>query len=332
MDTPSSPPIELPSEDKGPSKVIVVGAGPVGLMTALKLAQVGISVVVIEKEKELDKKPRAVGYHGGALLALKRTAIYEEAKRLGFTGNGICWRKRLADDGNGGKKMGDIIAYLPFAGNEQTVDEVGNAVLYLPQPKLTELFHEAALRTGLVKVHFNTELCDLRNEDDSVTAIAKNSDGKLESFHGTFLVGADGGKSVTRKLLGIQLKGHSWPERLVAIDILLEDKNLHPIYPTSMIIDPVNFGLVSPLAPPQTGKKTLYRCTAAVNPNETCTDEELTSESHLTRLLNIMAPGPRPLDVTILNASAYRTHQLCASSMRRGRCLLAGDAAHLNNV
>ncbi|KAL1884609.1 hypothetical protein Plec18167_002199 [Paecilomyces lecythidis] len=312
-------------------KVIVIGAGPVGLMTALRLAQVGIRADVIEKEEDLSQQPRAVGYHGGALIALKRTAVYEKAKKAGFTGKGICWRKPLIDDGPNGKKLGDIIAHLPFAGNEDTIDEQGNPVLYLPQPKLTRLFYEACIETGLVNVFFKRELCDLHNDLDSVTAIARNAEGGLESYRGAFLVGADGGKSATRKLLKIPFKGHSWPERIVAIDLLMEDKNIDPAFYTSMIIHPINFGLVTPLEPIKDGQKTLYRCSIAVDPKDPRTDEELVSDAHVKYILDKFAPGPRPLDVQILNASPYRTHQVCASTMRRGRCLLAGDAAHMNN-
>ncbi|KAE8364851.1 FAD/NAD(P)-binding domain-containing protein [Aspergillus caelatus] len=312
-------------------RVIVVGAGPVGLMTALKLATVGIAVDVIEKNAELSRQPRAAGYHGAALAALKRTPVYKEAAKLGFSGNGICWRKPLVEDGEGGMKMGDIIASLPFASNEETRDDHGMGILYLPQSQLTELLYKAALQTGLVKVSFNRELSEIHQGESSVTAVVRNLDGGLEKFKGIFLVGADGGKSATRKILNIHFKGHSWPERLIAVDALLEDKHLDPVFPTSMVIHPVHFGLITPLEPVQPGKKTSYRCTIAVDPNDKRTDAELVSEENLMTFLDVLAPGPRPLDVKILNSSAYRTHQLCAFTMRKGRCLLAGDAAHLNN-
>lgn len=329
----SSAPTSQPLNDEPlTKKVIIVGAGPVGLMTALKLAMEGISSDVIEKNAKLSQQPRAVGYHGAALAALKRTPVYKEAAELGFTGSGICWRKPLIEDGEGGMKMGDIIASLAFASNEETRDGNGHGVFYLPQSRLTELLYKEALKTGLVNVSFDRELCEIHDNEHSVTAVTRNLGGVLETFKGAFLVGADGGKSATRKLLNIPFKGHSWPERLVAMDVLLEDKYLDPVFPTSMVIHPINFGLVTPLEPVHPGKKTLYRITIAINPNDDRPDEELVSEASLRSHLNILAPGPRPLDIEILNSSPYRTHQLCAFTMRKGRCLLAGDAGHLNNV
>ncbi|OGM47706.1 hypothetical protein ABOM_004305 [Aspergillus bombycis] len=332
MQPSTSAPASQPSfDEQAVKKVIVVGAGPVGLMTAMKLAMAGIPVDVVEKEEKLSQQPRAVGYHGAALAALKKTPVYEEAAKLGFSGNGICWRKPLVDDGEGGMKMGDIIASLAFASNEETRDDHGNSVLYLPQSQLAELIYQAAVQTGLVTVHFSREVSEVHDHGNSVTVISRSPNGETVPFKGIFVVGADGGRSAIRKILKIPFKGHSWPERLIALDLLLEDKHLDTEFPTSMVIHPVHFGLITPLEPVQPGKKTLYRCTIAVSPDDGRTDEELVSHSNLTALLDIFAPGPRPLDVKILNSSTYRTHQLCATTMRKGRCILAGDAAHLNN-
>lgn len=328
----SMPTNGLSGNESTTKNIIVVGAGPVGLMTALNLAMKGISVDVIEKNAKLSQQPRAVGYHGAALAALMRSPIWKEAAELGFTGNGICWRKPLIEDPEGGMKMGDIIASLEFASNEKTRDNHGNGVFYLPQSRLTELLYRAALQTNLVNISFSRELCEIYENTDSVTAITRNLDGSMDEFNGVFLVGADGGKSATRKILKIPFKGHSWPERLVAIDALLEDRNLDPTFPTSMVIHPVNFRLVTPLEPIQPGKKTLYRLTVAIDPNDGRSDEELVSTTNLHSLLEILSPGPRPLDVEILSSSPYRTHQLCAFTMRKGRCILAGDAGRLNNV
>ncbi|PYI12669.1 FAD/NAD(P)-binding domain-containing protein, partial [Aspergillus sclerotiicarbonarius CBS 121057] len=319
-------------------KVIIVGAGPIGLFTALKLARTNIPVLILEKSPQLSTAPRAVGYHGAALAALKRTPVYHKARELGFFGKGICWRRSLvADqdenhnrngDGEMGKKMGDIIASL--AG-------YGHGVLYLPQGMLTRLIYEEVVRTGLVEVRFGWEVSDViqhgDDDDDGVTAVARkvSGHGEEERFTGKFLVGADGGKSAVRKILQIPLQGHSWPERIVAMDVLLEDKHLDPMFPTSMVVHPVNFGLVTPLEPVREGEKTLYRCSVATDPGDERTDEELVEEASLRVLLEGFAPGPRPLDVDIVGSSAYRTHQLCAFTLRKGRCVLAGDAAHLNN-
>ena len=152
------------------------------------------------------------------------------------------------------------------------------------------------------------------------------------TFRASFLVGTDGGKSKTRKLLGIPFIGHSWPERLLANDILLNNDGHEHDFPASFTVDPVHFGVIVPLKPPQAGEKTLYRCAIAIDPADRRPDDELVTESSTNSLLDKMLPGSRPLDIEVVRASVYRIHQLCAATFRRDRCILAGDAAHLNNV
>ncbi|KAF3406990.1 Para-nitrophenol 4-monooxygenase [Talaromyces pinophilus] len=317
----------------GPLKnVVVVGAGPVGLMVALKLGLAGIPVDVFEKDSQLSQQPRAAGYYAGALSALQRLPIYGEATKLGYMLKGYCFRGPLVEDEEekGAMRLGDLIAILNFSKGEETGDDPGNRVLVLPQNQLAQLLYKAALQTGLVNVYFNREVCMLHDRGDFVEVVARDQARGLTSFRAAFCVGADGGKSACRGLLKIPFKGHSWRERIVAIDVLLEDKNVDHEFPTTLIIHPVNFGAVMPLAPVQPGKKTLYRCTVAIDPNDERTDEELVSNANLMSLLNTIAPGPRPLDVEIVNSSPYRMHQVCAATLRKGRFVLAGDAAHLN--
>lgn len=309
-----------------PDRVLVAGAGPVGLLIALRLGQAGINVDVIEKEESLSERPRATGYYAAALLALEKARVLDSVKDAGFSTHGLCWRKPLVDDGSGGKAMGDLIAKLIFP----DADGLGNGVIY-PQSELGKLLFREVVATGFVTFHFGRELCGIREEDDSVLATTQTRDGK-EYFRCAYLVGADGAKSATRRLLDIPFKGYTWPERIVAIDVLMENKDVDSHVHTSLIVDPINYGVVSPLVKPQAGKKTMYRCSIAIDPLDTRSDDELAAEASVMPLLEKTIPGPRPLDIEVKRISPFKMHQLCASTFRRGRCVLTGDAAHLNNV
>ncbi|KAE8139523.1 hypothetical protein BDV38DRAFT_291238 [Aspergillus pseudotamarii] len=311
----------------GAIKVIVIGAGPVGLLTALRLAQSGMYVDVLEKEEKLNVTPRACSYYAAALHALQRAKVLDDVKKAGFTTHGLCWRGPLEDDGKGGKIFGDMLASLPVVGNE----DWDSGVVNLQQAKLTKLLYQKVLETGRVTVHLGTELIGIEQDSASVMATAVRGDLSQEQFQGSFLVGADGGRSTTRRLLGIRHKGHSWPERLVAMDVLLDDVEFDEKFPSSLFVDPVYYGLMSPLEQPRAGTESLWRCTVAVDPTDARTDDELVSDKSIEELLLKTVPGPRPLPFKVLRASPYRVHQLCASTFNRGRCALAGDAAHLNN-
>ena len=322
--------LEPPASHGSPhpyEKVLVAGAGPVGLLTALRLGQAGIKVDVFEKERKLTDHPRAAGYFAAALLALEKANVLESVRQEGFTIHGLYWRKPIANDGSGGRRLGDIIACLAFP----EAHGIGNGVIY-PQCDLAKLLYRHAVATGCVTVHFGRELCAIQEVEHEIVATTRALNGEEECFRGAFLVGADGGKSMTRKLMGIPFKGHTWPERLVAVDLLTEIKDLDHRIPTSMIVDPVHYGILTPLEKPEIGKKTLYRCSFAIDPVDPRSDVELTTNSSIMPLLDKMIPGPRPLEVQVEKVSPYKIHQLCASTFRRGRCVLAGDAAHLNNV
>lgn len=312
--------------------VLIVGAGPVGLITALRLSKAGIAVTVIEKEAALNVQPRAVGYYGAALTAFYRAGIIEDMVKEGFVSKGLCWRKPLANDGKGGKRLGEIIASLPSPSETHSPHGV-TGILNLPQSELCKLLYRHLMATEYASVHFNTTLDSIvQHEDHVLASTTRLTDMKTVQYRASFLVGADGGKSTTRKLLGIPLKGHSWPEYILATDVLVEMADTNPDFPTSIIVDPVHYGIITPLQPFEAGKKTLYRCSIGMSISESSSPEQLTTEPFVSDILSQMLPGARPLDMEIVKKAPYRIHQLCASTFRRGRCVLVGDAAHLNNV
>ncbi|KAL1848575.1 hypothetical protein Plec18170_007882 [Paecilomyces lecythidis] len=313
-------------------RVLIIGAGPVGLLTALRLGQAGIKIDVLEKEPSLSEEPRAIGYYSSALIPLLRAGVLEDLVKIGFEGKGLCWRKPLVDDGKGGKKLGDTIAWLPVPTKTDQPHGV-DGTLYLPQSEMNKLLFRRVLETGNVNVHFNTRLTSIEQKEDEVRVMAETLDPKIKrvEFRADFLVGADGGRSTTRKILDIRMKGHSWPEYIVATDFYFQMDDVDPDFPTSLIVHPIHYGLLTPINQFKKGERTLYRCSVGLDPSETRSPEELTSESFVNSLLEQMLPGPRPLQFKVKKSSAYRTHQLCASTFRRGRCILAGDAAHLNH-
>lgn len=311
--------------------VLISGAGPVGLLSALRLAQAGINVVVLEREPALNDLPRATGYFGASLLTFQKAGVLEKIRQRGFAAAGICWRKPLKDDGNGGKALGDMVASLPLAADDTPGNITGT--ICLAQSKLTKLLFEEVLATGRVVVHFNSEITGVENGEESVNAFVKSTiPGAPNSYEGSFLIGADGASSAVRKSLGISLKGHTWPDRLIAIDVYVETPPFEENISTHMIIDPIHYGLTTPIDPPILGKRSLHRWSVATAPDDPRSDEELESDESVFELLEKFIPGPRPLKAELSRASTYKLHQRCAGTMRRGRCLLAGDAAHINNV
>jgi len=187
--------------------VIVVGAGPVGLLTTLRLAQAGIATTCIDMLKGVDGSPRAMAYHPVATKELDRAGVLEDIrKRGGSSGSGICWRQT---------KTGEVIATLERGVNKDFPYEN----LVIGQNILAEIILEHFNRYDGCKVHFDRKVVAIDQTDNKATVTTQKRDGSNEVFEADYVVGADGGKSSVRKLIGVTFDGMSWPEELVACNV-----------------------------------------------------------------------------------------------------------------
>ncbi|KAI8964131.1 FAD/NAD(P)-binding domain-containing protein [Daldinia sp. FL1419] len=323
--------------------VIVVGAGPVGLLVALRLAMNQIHAIVLEKESSLSQLPRAIGYHGPVHEVFHEIGLYDQISTEGMPSGGYVWRKLPTDvvDANGtviGKELGEIIGdnAMSKAGPDGKFER-GRYSIQLAQCRLAEIFMENAVKTGFVKVFWEHEVTGLSQDENEVAVTVKTAREGTKVIKGQYLAACDGGKSTVRKLLGIRLSGHSWPERFVATDVL----RTAPVVPELSVhftVDETYWGIVTPLEHVEAGKQGLWRYSMAVparpndDPNSVpLTDEQVLEPEYVDSLLLRQIDGPRPSDHIVVRKSLYKMHQLLASTMHRGRCFLAGDSAHINN-
>lgn len=316
-------------------RVLIVGAGPVGLLTALKLAQADITTDVIEQLPERSTAPRAAGHYGAAFEALKNAKLYDKLLAAGHLENGFGWRAPPAPNDDGGKSLGKELGVLNIYQNTDTgTDPPLGGMLILPQPELTQILEQEVLATGKVRLHYSHELMEIDDTADRVQITTRHTQtGDLKTFTGRFLVGADGGRSRVRKLKGIEFPGHTWPERFVATDVWM--KNEYEVGDTTshFVIAPVNWGVVISLTEPVKDQYSLWRYTIAVAADDPRSDEEVLDTESIVALYDKVMAGKRPLQhYEVLRKAIYRSHQRLAATMVRGRCLLAGDAAHLCNV
>lgn len=315
--------------------ILIVGAGPVGLFTALRLGQTGVKVIVMEKDHAVLQLPRSCGYYPVVQVAFQEAGIYNTIiENGGFLTTGMDWRRNPTDSVEGGKKAGELVGGMPKKRNFNAYGQPGTGTLNMPQPKLCQILLEEVAKLDNVSICFDTELVSVEDEvgDEFVTAKTKHAiSGDTKMFCGRFLVGADGGKSKTRGLLGIPFSGHTWSEKLVATDVWLINNDESPIT-TTFLIDSVHYTVITPLTLPIIGERSLWRIAFALDPEEARGDDELLSDKHIAYHYERIWPGPRPLSFQIDNRTMHGIHQRLAATMKRGRCVLVGDAAHLVNV
>lgn len=329
-----------PNDSQAP--VIIVGAGPVGLLLALRLAQKNIGSIVLDKDSAPSQLPRAIGYYGPVHDVFQEMGLYDQIADEGMPSGGYVWRKAPVDvlDENGsvvGKELGPILGenMMSQPGPEGKY-KLGHYSIQLPQCRLAEIFLQEAAKTGLVKVLWDHKVAAVAQSESDVSVTVATNEG-LATFTGQYLAACDGGKSTIRKLLGIRLVGHSWPERFLATDIL-RTAPVIPKVPVHFTVDEKFWGVATPLERVEAGKRGLWRYSLAVPAKPTddpdcvpLTDEQVLEPEYVDSLLLRQVDGPRPSDHVVVRKSLYKMHQLLATTMHRGRCFLAGDAAHINN-
>ena len=291
--------------------VIVVGAGPVGLVAALALARQGIPVTVIEAEDALTRDLRAGTFHPPTLEMMAPLGVTERLLAMGIRVPHWQIRDRRAG----------VIAQFDLGVLAR--DTPYPFRLHCEQHKLTPVARDLLAQFPNTAIRFGCRLAAIAQDQDGVVATVETNGG-TERLAGSWLIGADGGRSAVRKALGIEFEGFTWPERFLVVSTRY-DLAPHGFTENAYVADPEEW--VALFKMPDDGPPGLWRLafpTDTALPEETVLSEDFV-EARMQGFL------PRPERYAIAYKSIYRVHQRVATTFRAGRCVLAGDAAHVNN-
>ena len=287
-------------------RVIVAGAGPVGLTVALKLARAGVPVTVVDASPEIIQSPRAIVYHSPTIEALAELGLFEDLRAVGVLKQDYQWR--TID--------GAILAAI-----DMSILEPGDTPfpynLHLGQNTLAAIILKHLLRVPGVEVLWNHRVVGVAQDGAGVDVTVETEDGPTH-LRGAWLVGADGAGSGVRAALGLSLEGVTWPEWFVATNIRY-DFQQYGWAKANFLVDPDHWAIIPQIS------EDLWRLTYG-EPGHL--DRSLLRE-RLADKLAVLLPGRDPKEPEAF--SPYRVHNRCAERFRVGRALLAGDAAHVNN-
>ncbi|MFN3649813.1 MAG: FAD-dependent monooxygenase [Armatimonadota bacterium] len=292
------------------SPVLIVGAGPVGLSLALGLARRGVHSVLVEKHSSTSEYSKAPGIHARTLEIFSQWGIAERVLE-----EALFLRSLTAYSA----RTGEPVLTMPV---EELNDECRFAGLCILEQGQTErLLLEEVRATGLCDVRFGQVLLDLQQDDTGVLATIRSGDREY-AHRARYLVGCDGADSTVRHRLGLSLEGITYPLEAILADVRFGDGRADLPFPRLAADEErVAFGLKL-----ESGN---WRIVSGVpaNPDRVEAGSPVPRElvDRLVRL--IWGPG----DYECVWSSHFRLHCRCAPRFRRGRVLLAGDAAHLNS-
>jgi len=303
---------ELPLVDR--DRVIVVGAGPVGAVLSLALCLRGFPVTLIEAEPGPVEDQRAATVHPPTVEMLVGLGLKDAAWATGLLSPIFHYRDRVTDE---------LVAIFDVGVLEGEVEYP--FVLQWEQYKLVLAALEKAAATGLLETRFGTRLTGFTQDADRVTAQVEVG-GEAAAIEAAWLVGTDGGRSAVRKLAGIDFEGFTWPERFIKIGTTYNFLDAGKGYCTrNYFSDPDEWLNLFKVKGP--GEPGIWRGIFPVPPEES--DElALSPEGIQQRLQKFL---PKPGEYPIAYHALYKVHQRVAASFNRGRVLLAGDSAHVNN-
>ena len=295
---------------KAEDRVIIAGAGPVGLVLALSLAGRGHRVLVVEKLVDLlDQVRRAGTIHAATLEMLDDIGLYERLERRGLVAPLVHYWDR------GDPEPIAVFDHAVLAGDTRFPH-----ALQCDRLKLIEEALKMASDTDLIEVRVGTGLVGFTQDGDSVTAVTETADGERQALRGTHLVGCEGAHSVVRKQLGIDFEGFAFPDRTMTLSVVFDFDLLQPYGLRNYILDPVEWA-------------NLFRWTdfwRVVLPADVDADpDSLLDDDVIEAGLQRFHPTGEPYEV--VSKSLYTVHQRVAETFRAGRVLLAGDAAHVNS-
>lgn len=285
--------------------VLIVGGGPVGLMTALGLAQQGVSVRLLEAEDGVVYSPRAISYAWTILPGLELLGVLDDLIAAGHPIDDRCWRIF---------ETGETIVYNHDAVRNIT-DRPYN--LTLGQDVLAKVVLQHIQRYPNVTIDWSTKFIGLTQTTDKVVIRAEKAGTPVE-YDARWVVGADGGRSAVRKAIGLTMDGFTWPQRFVVTNIYYDFEKYG--WSSGYLVDPVYGAVVYKIT-----LDGLWRFTFA----EQTTQPLETVGNRIRSFIKATLPGDQHYELVL--HTAYNMHQRSAATYRVGRVVLTGDAAHITN-
>ncbi|MEM8618653.1 MAG: FAD-dependent monooxygenase [Actinomycetota bacterium] len=291
-----------PDQPEFDADVLVVGCGPVGVMTALRCAQRGLSVIAIDRSTEVYPLPRAIGMDDEIQQLFHRAGLAAELE--------ACSTPLLAAD------FVDVTG-APVVGINFPPGTVGALglppVVTFDQPSLERALRAAASAAG-VDIRLGVAAVGVDNVDGGVQVELDNGGAPLVA---RWLVASDGAKSETRDARGVAMVDQGFDQTWLVVDTTLLDPTVQLPEGARQFCDKARVHTFVP------GPGAHRRWEFQLHPHET--REQMLADERIAELLS---PWAAPDQLRVDRAAVYRFHAAVAERFRDGAVFFAGDSAH----
>lgn len=285
--------------------VVIVGAGPVGISTAILLAQNGVRSVVVERHLDTYPLPRAVALDDEVLRILHSVGVADDFLLRCRTGAGL----RLLSS-----------AHETLVQFDRTDDGAFPQSVLFDQPDLERLLRARAMALPEIDLRAGLVVTGLTQDTGSVRVRATDADGQDSDVVGRLVVGCDGANSVVRAAIGSTMRSMRFEQRWLVADLVCTTEldawgGVHQVCDEQRASTFMRIG----------DERYRFEC-------QLLDDETPADYATATQLLPLLAPwlGDTTVDdLGIIRSVEYTFRAAVADRWRVGRVLLAGDAVHL---
>lgn len=293
------------------SEVLVAGAGPVGLVAALTLAQAGVRVTVIEKRDGLNLASKASTFHPPTLTILDRLGAFDLFEKEAFHVGALQYRS--TERGVLGSISYDVLKGLtphPFR-------------KHLEQSRLTAHLLEKLRSQPGAEFLADAELVDIASNDENGVVANVRIHDQVQPLRAQYLLGTDGAHSAVRQALGIQFDSTPYPGRVLRVRA---DESLEQLIPG---MAPVTYLVSETHSASFLHMPDCWRIILRVPAG--MADEEAMADNWVLDRLGALAPNVKVLP-HIVGRDVYGASKAFAPQYRSGNAYLCGDSAHLTNT
>lgn len=288
--------------------VLIIGAGPTGLMMACQLTLLQIPFIIVEKDPQSTTESRAIGIQARTLEIFEQMGIIDKFLEQGTPAKGV----DFVDEGK-------VVESMPISG-------IGEGLTKYPFLLMLEQYKTEKILVDFLTRHkkgilYNTLVESLSQDREATHAKVKLQDGKEEEIIADYIVGADGAHSIVRHALGFELAGKTYKQSLFVLDCTIESPILSKTH-ISVAVSKSSFAAFFPM--PEGHWRIVGEVPPRAYDKDTITFDDVNSDFAKRIQLDITLSNPRWV-------SLYHAHHRCVATFKKGRCFLVGDAAHIHS-